>query len=810
MLYLRALIVICLSATTHAFSQSTITGKVVDERDKTGIEFTTVTLFNQVDSTLVSGTVTDTLGIFVLDNIAPGSYYARLSFMGYQVRFISDIAVGPQNPVTDLAEISLAASGELGTVEITTNQAVFETKIDKKVFNADENLTSKGGTGLDLMRQIPTITVDENNNILLRGDANVTILIDGRPGSMPASQLLRQIPASAIEKVEIITNPSAKYDPEGVSGIINIVMKKSKRNGFNGMVNSTVDYGKFVHANGTVNLNYRTSKFNLYTNYSYYYDKSWFGGTLDRDVLLADSTWDRLRSDDYGERINTYQTALVGIDYFVNDKNTLYLSANADFGTNAGTRLMNYNNVDATGELLSNSQRNGDIAAPSRYYTATGGWQKSFKKPDHTLFLDFNFTQMHFDGDEWLWHKYYDQNNALYQTKYQHTLDKTFNQTLLAKLDYVWPINDSTLLEAGFHFTQRIADNDFYSASAGDDETYTPDTLLINRFTYTQNTFAPYITFSKQLKKLGVKAGLRAEPTLTLAELVNTNTAFVQNYFQLFPSAHLSYNFNDYTVLQFSYSRRINRPELDQLNPFTNYSDNLTLETGNPFLKPEIIHVNELSFMCYWKKFNINITAYHRLINNLIRRELFYDGIYTHITNTNLGNSNLSGGDLILTIMPVKGMRIVSSTSVWNTSTKDTDVTDGSWQNYTGMYTSLMASYRIKGGWSFQLWGSHSPTTRVIQGYILRNYGGGFGIQKTLLKEKATLNVNVYDILKSRWFAFESYDLGNYQMTSIRRWESRHISVSFTFNFGKMTEGKERKQNNSGGIGDDLEVPLSN
>lgn len=807
---LYILLTLLISALTAAFGQGMITGKVMDQQDKSGIEFSTITLFNKADSSLVGGTVTDTLGIFVLDHVPFGTYYLRVSFMGYQPRFLTDIVLSDSSPLADVSEIALVAAGELNAVEITTNQAVFETKIDKKVFNADENLTSRGGTGLDLMRQIPTITVDENDNILLRGDANVTVLIDGRPSAMPANQLLRQLPASAIEKVEIITNPSAKYDPEGVSGIINVVMKKSKRKGFNGTVNGTFDYGKFAHANGTVNLNYRSAKLNVYANYSYYYDKTWFGGTLNRDVQLADSTWDRLRSSDYGERINTYHSTRVGVDYFVNDKNTLYLSANADYGQNFGTRLMDYNNVDANEEFLYTSQRNGDIYAPSHNYVLTGGWQKTFKKPDHTLFLDLNYSQMDFDGDEWLWHKYYDLNNALYQTRYQHTLDKTYNQTLLAKLDYVLPINDSTLLEAGFHFTQRIADNDFFSESAADDQVYSNDTLLINRFRYTQNTFAPYITLSRQYKKLGLKAGVRAEPTYTLAELVNAGNAVNQNYFQLFPSGHVSYSFSDYTVLQFSYSRRINRPELDQLNPFTNYSDNLTLETGNPFLKPEIIHVNELSFMRYWKKFNVNLTGYHRLITNLIRRELFYDGIYTHITNTNLGNSNLSGGDLILTWMPVKGMRIVSSTSVWNTSTKDPEVTNGTWQNYTGMYTSLMASYRVKGGWMFQLWGSYSPTARVIQGYLLRNYGGGFGIQKSLLKEKATLNVNVYDVLKSRWFAFESYDLGNYQMTSIRRWESRHISVSFTYNFGRMTEGKERKQNNSGGIGDDLNVPLSN
>jgi len=792
------------------FGQYTVSGKIFDQSDKSPLEFATVVVFSEADSSLVSGAVSDSTGFFLVENIPAGDYFLKMSFIGYDAQIKNQINLNSENPVADLGEQFLKISGELGTVDVVANQAVFETKIDKKIFNADQNLTSRGGNGLDLLRQIPTITVDENDNILLRGDANVTILIDGRPSSMPANQLLRQIPASAIEQVEIITNPSAKYDPEGVSGIINIVMKKSKMKGFNGTIDSSFGYGIFPKTNATIGLNYRNSKINVFSNYSFYYGQTWFGGEMDRNVMLSDSTWDRLRTDDYGERINTYHTGRVGLDYFANEKNTFYVTANMDFGTNLGSRLMNYNNVGSGEELLYRSQRNGNISAPSFNNTVTAGWQKSFNNPDHTLFVDLNYSNMLFTGDEWLWHKYYDVFDSLNNTNYQHTIDKTYNQTLLGKIDYIWPVNDSTTFEAGFHFTQRIADNDFFSESAGDDEIYSTDTNITNHFRYEQNTFAPYVTFAKQFKKLGAKIGVRAEPTLTLAEMITTNEAFEQNYFQLFPSAHLSYNFNDYTILQLSYSRRINRPELDQLNPFTNYSDNLTLETGNPFLKPEIIHVNELSFMRFWQKFNINATGYFRVINDLIRRELFYDGIYTHVTNTNLGSSLLSGGDLILTWMPVKGMRITSSTSVWNTSTKDPEVTNGEWQNFIGAYTSLMASYRIKNGWSFQLWGSHSPTARVIQGYILRNYGGGFAVQKSLFKDKGSINLSVYDILKSRWFAFESYDLGNYTMNSYRRWESRSVYLSFTYSFGKMTEGKERRQNNSGGIGDDLEVPLSN
>lgn len=798
-----------LSGTTSFSQAGVISGVVRDKTDNHPIEFATVTLFNDLDSAMVTGMVTDTSGQFLLEKIPAGNYYLRIGFIGYLAEFISDVNISPSQPVVAVPTVLLNLSADLAAVEIMGEKNVFENRIDKKVFNADQNLTSKGGTGLDLLRQIPTITVDESDNILLRGDGNVTVLIDGRPSSMPANQLLKQLPASAIERVEIITNPSAKYDPEGMSGIINIVLKKSKLEGFNGSVNATLDYGAFWHANGTLSLNYRKNKFNLTSTYSYFYDQTWFGGSLDRNVFVGDTIWDRLRSEDYGERLNTYHSARVGLDYFANDNNTFYVTANADYGTNLGNRLIRYDNVGEANELLYFSERNGYIDAPSSNYVFTGGWQKTFKKPDHTLFIDFNYSNLNFEGDEDLWQKYYDEAAYNYTTTYQHTLDKTYNQTFLAKADYVLPITDSLTLEAGFHFTQRIADNGFFSESAAADQVFTTDVGLTNQFKFLQNTFAPYATLARQWKKLGAKIGLRAEPTVIKAELVTTNQKFDQEYYQLFPSAHFSYTTERNSEFYLSYSRRINRPELEQLNPFTNYSDPLVLETGNPFLRPEIIHVNELSYTKYWKKFNINSTVYYRLITDLIRRALFFDGIYSTVTNSNLGKSNLTGGDLILTYMPIKGMRLVSSTSVWNTATKDPSVTDGTYQNFTGMYTSLMASYRMENGWSFQAWGSYAPRTKVIQGAILPNYGGGFAIQKNLLKNKATLNFSVYDVLKTRWFAFESTDLGNYKMTSKRYWESRHFSLSFTYNFGKLTEGKERRQNSSGGIDDNLNVPIS-
>lgn len=795
-----------------SFSQNgTISGKIMDEVDGAGIEFATITLFSASDSTLVNGVVSDADGHFELKKLSYGQYYLRVKFIGYRAETISNLSLSPDNNPLNLEEIRLKASTDLDAVDVTANKSVFETRIDKKVFNADQSLVSKGGTGLDLLRQVPSITIDQNDNILLRGDGNVTILIDGRPSAMPVNELMKQLPASAIEKVEIITNPSAKYDPEGMSGIINIVLKKNKLEGFNGTVNASVGYGVFPKYRGSIALNYRKDKVNITGNYNYNYSKVWFGGDMHRDVLI-DSVWDILRTDDYGERVSQSHYGSLGVDYFINDFNTFYASGSYNQSLTLGTRSVNYRNLNEAFTVIDFSNRTGNISAPNTNMVLNTGWQKTFKKPDHTLDLDINYANSTLATDERLRHSYFNLPDTVdlessYLNFYQNTAENNDNSNLLSKLDYVLPISDSLTLESGFHYTRRGANNGFYSESAVEDEGFLPDVQLNNSFEYLQNVFATYFTLGRQFKKIGIKVGVRAESTETNSALVNTGEHFSNNYFKLFPSAHFSYKTDRNSEFQLSYSKRINRPEMFQLNPFTNYSDPFTLQTGNPFLRPEIIHVNEFSYMKFWKKFNISTSIYYRLITDLIRRTLVYDGAYSAVTYTNLGQSTLSGGDLNLTFTPVKGLRIMSSTSVWNTRTDDVDITGGTAQNFFGMNTVLQAFYQIKGGWSTQLWASYAPNMEVIQGVIAPNYGGGFAIQKSILKQRGTINLSVVDILKSRRFSFDSYDLGNYTFGNTRRWESRSVYLTFTYGFGKMSQGKTKRQSRSTGISDDNDVP---
>jgi len=784
-----------------------VTGSVVDEATLEPLGYGTITINNEKDSTLLTGVITDSTGQFNLTKIPDGNYYLALKFIGYTEQKLSGVTILKSNTVV-YKNIAMSVDSELDAVTVNGEKVLFENKIDKKIFNAAESMEGQGGTGLDMLKAVPLVTVDQNDNILLRGDANVTIFINGRPTAIPANEYLKQIPGSSIDKVELITNPSAKYDPEGMSGIINIILKKEKMSGFNGIINSNFGYSKYHKSTNTLSLNYRSQNLNISASSSYSNRRTWYGGTLDRNVLLNDTLWDNLAQSDYGERKNTSLSGQLGLDYFINDKNALYINGTYREAHNLGSRYIDYSNTDNNQILTAFSQRTGNIDVPMRSYNISGGWQKNFKKSGHNLDIDINNSYFGMDADENLSHDFFDGNKEFSYSSAQNAKELKGFTTTLAKLDYTLPITDSLNLEAGVHYTNRLSTDDFFSASGETADALVEDLGISNYFSYNQKTIASYGAMSKQFKKIGVKVGLRVEQTYTDAKLISSNETFKNVYLKLFPSIHFNYKLKENSELQLSYSKRINRPEDHQLNPFTNYSDPLVLNTGNPFLLPEEIHVNEISYLKYLKKITINLSAYHRVIKNMIRKNLSYNGTQSTVSIINLGSSNLSGTDLILTYKPMKGVRIMSTTSLWNTSTLDTAFSDtGEQLNLLGFTTRLNASAQLKMGWSLQLWSSYTPKQVVLQGYILQNYGGGMAFAKTVLNKKGRVTLSVVDVLNSRQFGFEAITTDSYTFNSVRNWESRAVYLSFNYTFGKMTKGKSKRRSKDTKSGDDKSSP---
>lgn len=768
-----------------------LNGLVVDGVTSEPILFAPVTLLNQ-DSTLITGMMSDELGAFSLKGIEFGDYIVKVDFIGYKARFI-DVSVSSENPKQDLGTITLESSEQLKGLEIKEEGSAYRVEIDKKVYDPSKNPINAGGTGLDVMRNVPSVDVDADDNISLRGDQNVNILVNGRPVAVPISQLLKQIPASSIEEIEIITNPSAKYDPEGTSGIINIILKKNENKGFNGNLSMAYGRGQYDKYNGGINLNFLSEKVNINAGLNVWKGEFGYGGSMSRNIY-ANDTINTLISTDEGVRDNFSPMASLGIDYFADDHNTLYISASGSKGSGYGHREVNYQFL-SNNELLQSSERIGDIDSEPINYEFNGGWQHKFKKPGHTLDIDgrYSFSDMIMSDEmQEIFSDSYGQvypNSAL-----QNTTTGVVNELINTRIDYINPITDSLKLELGTHFTGRSIESSFFSESFNyNSDAFEADTSLNNDFDYVQDVYAVYATLAKQFKHWSVKGGLRVEQTLNTSELVTTNETFNNDYLSLFPSLFFNYGKTPYDKWQLSYSRRINRPEVEEINPFTTYDDPYTLQRGNPFLEPEFIHVLELGHSLIKEKFTLNSSVYYRFIKDQKRRYLsLLDGGISQVSYDNLASSQLKGIELIAGYNFTKMINSNATLNFWHNSVDDPDAF-GSNSNH-GWSLNLSTTARFKKGMTTQLNMNYRGKMRVIQGVIEPAYGIDLAFRKQILKNRGSLGIRVQDILKTRNFNFTSDELNGYDFESKRYWESRQVWVSFNYFFGKQIKAKHRKR----------------
>jgi len=793
-------------ATNPEIKGTTLSGKVLSSADNKGVEFATISLHKQQDSSLVSGTIASTGGVFSIEEIAEGTYYLRVGFIGFKTKTITGIVVGKGNKAIDLGTITIAPNVEqLKEVEITSEARVFETQIDKKVFNVEKSGADIGGTGLDALRQVPSVEVDTEDNIQLRGQSNVRIFIDGRPSAIPANQLLKQLPASSIEKIELVTNPSAKYDPEGMSGIINVILKKENNSGFNGSVNLSTGKWDNWRNNLSTNFNYRKNKLNLTANVGGSKGGFDYSGLSKRTYSVGGNNFEQLSDEDNTSK-NQGLFGKLGADYFLNDKTTLYVSGglNVNEGERLGSNVFNTTN-EGVSTVQSRLEINNTSQSPS--FSLNGGIQKKFNTDKHTLDIDLNYSSNNNLNDNFYTTYYPDGSQP---TNYLYQAPNENGANFISKVDYVLPINDSTTFEAGFHTTienqtseQFIAKNLNNGSGA-----YSSIDSVNNILDYSQNVFALYTTFGKQYKKIGVKAGLRAEQTYTDANLrKDNNTPFNNDYFKFFPSLHLSYKQNQTTEYQISYSRRINRPNTWQINPFADLSNPFTQFRGNPTLLPELVNVYELSFIKYLQKFSVNASIYYQDLNNQIRRFLDTDtnGI-SIVTYKNYAGAELYGAETTIGFTPKKSWRLNLTGNYWYSVTQKGDAGLGQNANYSnfGYSASLSSNITLPKGWMLMQNIRYNGAMQVLQGTIKPRGALDLSARKNILKDKGTIGIRVADVLFTRQFQFNSDNTAdNYTLENNRRWESRFVYLSFSYNFGKQIKGEQRRRSRGNNSSDD-------
>ena len=789
-----------------------VTGKVLSYEQNSALEYVSIKLYKLPDSTFQKGVFTNADGRFSLST-NPGKYYLQLSLAIYenQTTEAFELKLGQTNFHQGTVRMQQLKTQEVKDVVVRGQKDVMEAGIDKKIYNVAEDLNVNGGTANDILNRLPSVEVDQDGGVLLRGQGSVTILIDGRPSSMSGGNgktLLDALPANSIERVEIVTNPSAKYDPDGTSGIINIVLKKNKLLGFNGMMSTNLASGDLKGGNvgeGSVSLSYRNGNVNVFGTYNARYLEGYRNNYNDIRQELNSGVF-ILDQNRTGTDLDAGQTFRIGTDINLNPRNTIGFVA-----TGSLTRR------DRTGELwnaqLDESQTITNLWSRSSYdptnrqnFDLNLNYKLDFKEERGNLILDVNQSLGSEDIEGYYVNTYYNPDTSLSSLpildQRLFNTDKNYITTAQADLTYLFP-QLGLRTEAGFKAILRDQLVDTYSETLDNNlNGYLEDTLANFLYGYKEQVYSVYGVAGKQIKRFKLQAGLRAEKAYQIPNLISDSTRIVNDYFNFFPSAHLRYELKPKSELSLSYSRRIKRASANELNPFTNYSDPFNLQFGNPNLRPEYIHSFDLSYSLEKKKLTLTSALFYRHSNDVISRfKEFYPNNTSAVTYMNIAQTKALGGELILMFKPSPSLR---STLSYN-------------GNYTWYVTNQVNfpnrqgfNHNVKWNTSYEFWKktatlqlsvNYNGPRVTVQGIAQRRGPIDLAFEKKLANGNWSLGARVTDIFDRQGFYFVVDRPDLYQMGEFK-WLTRRVYVSASYKFGKLEISNKAKQSASDGGGE--------
>lgn len=788
-----------------------IKGSVNDSISGEAVAFASVQLLSMGKDSIVAGCLTDEKGAFMMDGLRPGRYTLVVQFIGFKAKRITPLGLNPQEPLKVLGRIDIApANVMLSDVQISDRKDLMLNSIDRKEYDVEKNLVSSGGGATDILRTIPSVEVDIDGNISLRGSPNVTVLIDGKPSAMTGAgrtAVLQQIPASSIKSIEVITNPSARFDPDGMSGIINIVTKKNKAQGLN--ANLSLGAGTHQKYNGALSLGYRGKHINAFGTYSIRQEDRWGKGNSET-TTVADSISPLLSNTSFGNRTSTDHLARAGMDIYLNPLTTLGIA-----GGWAGQRENSWdqtfffesNPVTDTSEVYSRPQTGNKTM---NAWDAEINLAQKFKKQSRSLDArlaysdsrnqDFtSFSTMH-----WLTAGAIDLGQPDEQTNDQ--IDQISLGTL--QLDYVDKIGTKNRIEAGVKATSRDIGNNFVSESldkiSGE---FLNDSLISNALDYKERILAGYGIFQRVWsERITSQVGIRAEQALTEAIPLQRGETFTNDYFKLYPSAYLSYKPKATTELRLSYSRRINRPTTEQLNPFTNYSNPKRLRVGNPELLPELIDAFELNVSQKLKFGTITATGYFRYISDAHTRffEPISPGSDTILTTfMNLLSGKNLGVEMIAQIRPAKWMDLMVSGNFFRTVMDASNLEADLTVNNIGLTSNMNVTFYLSKETSFQITANYSTPRVGAQGTFAEMFATDIAFKQNLLKGRASLNLRLTDVTNTRRFKILANTSELYGF-HYRKRESRigYVTLSYRLGSGDVSVRRRRNQEERTGGGE--------
>ncbi|OQP56953.1 hypothetical protein A3860_10285 [Niastella vici] len=829
-------------------------GRIIDKTTNKGLDAASVQLFqNKFDTVskkradvVIGGMLTGRNGDFSLESLPVfGQFKLVITAIGYkkiEQKIAFDIKMGPG---MDRSQLLNAVDKDLGNIKmdqdatmlqdvtVTGSKPMIQMGVDRKIFNVEKSITASGGTAIDVMRQVPSVNVDIDGNVSLR-NAAPQIFVDGRPTTLS----MDQIPADAISSIEIITNPSAKYDASGgQSGILNIILKKNRKTGYNGSVRAGVDSrGKF---NGGGDINLRQGKVNVFANAMYNQRKSKGWGETDRTSFMDSK---EAYTKQYSKNVfnGAFAFGRFGFDYFIDNRNTISLSqsiVNGDFKPDNRTNSI----YDTTSGGFTTQYRNTTGKNNFRNYGTQLSYKHLFARAGQEWTADLNYNQSKNTNYSDIRYRSFsdiDMKNAINDENLQTIDGGGQNKFFIAQTDYVNPITDKIKLEAGLRAQVRKFESFQYNYFNG---TFAPS--FSNNFEYTDHVYAGYVTYSQKIKEsFNYQLGLRAESSGYEGKQIGKDTYKNDFPLSLFPSVFLSKTLQHKQDLQLNYTRRINRPNFFQLMPNTDYSDPLNYQTGNPALKPEFTHSLELSYQkTYGKNGNTFLaTLFGKYTTDLISRYQypgklgnFPDSVYI-ATYINASTAYASGLELIFRNNFTKWWDVTTSTNIYYSKINGSNVIANLENERTSWSAKMNHNFKFNKGWSVQISGDYQgksalpvstsnsgsggggggfggggggrggggfgggqPTT--TQGYINANYGVDMGLRKDIAikKNTATISVNWSDIFRTRRYFVHSEATGFVQ-DDWRRRDPQIVRLNFSYRFGKFDASLFKRKNLKG------------
>jgi len=791
----------CALFSTHANTTDpenalgSISGKVIDNTLQQPVAYAAIVIKSEDGTETITGGITLDDGTFDIKKLPDGNFILEVQYIGYKT-YSQKLVINKDKRNLDMGTITLVEETQnLEGVEVVAEKTTIEQRVDRKVINVGKDLTTSGATASDIMNNIPSVNVDaQTGDITLRGNSNVRVMVDGKLSNVPIAQLLKQIPSTSIKSIELITNPSAKYNPEGMSGIINIVLHKNANIGFNGNVSMGLTKGIEAKFNSSIDLNYRNGKFNFYGNYGNNIGKWVNDGSILRVDENSRQKFDFLNNN----KSHLYK---LGVDFYLNEKNTISFFTNQNIydGKGFGTVAIDYfeapsNNLTQYFDDLSDNT--------SEQYNFD--YKLDFGKEGHNIELevDHNLFDSGQDAD-------FRSVGAVVYPNYKDFVDTKRTQTT-ANLDYVNPLDSISKLELGLQSRNFESKVDYSSTGQSFNSQGNLVPTPSTKFIYAMDIYSAYATFGQTYKKWSYQMGVRIEDVEVKAD-TNAVRAFTDKYTEIYPSAFVTYSPNEKDQMQLSYSRRVDRPGLDQVNPIREFATPLISSFGNPSLVPQFTSSYELNYTKRLKNGSITSGVFYRSITDEINRALYVDRLdlnKTILTYDNFDKTSAYGVEVSGNYKPLKWWNVNGSFDMYSQTqrgfsetldttdpdaTEDDIITEQVEVENTAWNVRMNNSFTVTKKLTLQAFGFYRGRNKSIQFDADPMYFVNVGARYSFDDGKGTISFNYNDIFNTMRFAFEGdYP---YAQEGAFNWESNNVYVGLSYRFGSgKNSAKQRKR----------------